>query len=90
MSEPESALETPSHDELLAELTEEFLSRYRAGEHPTMDEYAGKYPELARRIRDVFSAVVMMEQPGVDTAFDIAAICRARRNHWPLQAPGAH
>jgi serine/threonine protein kinase/tetratricopeptide (TPR) repeat protein len=72
MSESESALETPSGDKLLAELTEEFLSRYRTGERPTMDEYASKYPKLAHRIRDVFAAVVMMEQPGVDTAFDIA------------------
>ncbi|HEX2475177.1 MAG TPA: serine/threonine-protein kinase, partial [Lacipirellulaceae bacterium] len=72
MSERESVLETPDCDKLLAELTEDFLSRYRAGERPTMDEYASKHAELARRIRDVFSAVVMMEQPGADTAFDIA------------------
>ena len=70
MSESESALETPSGDELLAELTEDFLSRYRTGERPSVDEYTSKYPELACRIRDVFSAVVMMEQPGSGAAFD--------------------
>ena len=70
MSDFNSAVEMQGGDELLAELTESFLSRYRAGERPSVDDYVAKYPELARRIRDVFAAVVMMEQPGVDAAFD--------------------
>ncbi len=64
MSEPTDALETESGDELLAELSEEFLRRYRAGEHPSVDEYASKHPEVADRIRDLFPAVILMEQPG--------------------------
>ena len=58
-------LDTESGDELLAELTDDFLRRYRVGERPSVDEYANKHPELARRIRDLLAAVVMMEQPGV-------------------------
>jgi serine/threonine protein kinase/tetratricopeptide (TPR) repeat protein len=64
MSEPAGALETQEGDDRLAELSEEFLGRYRAGEHPSIEEYANKHPGLAERIRDLFPAVVLMEQPG--------------------------
>jgi serine/threonine protein kinase len=63
MSELSAARKTECDDELLAELTDDFLRRYRAGERPSADEYASKHPELADRIRDLFPAVVMMEQP---------------------------
>lgn len=72
MSESDSAIELQGGDELLAELTENFLSRHRAGERPTVDEYVEQCPELAGRIRDVFAAVLAMEQPGVDATSDFA------------------
>jgi len=43
-------------------LAEEFLERQRRGEHPSLAEYTGKYPELAEEIRDLFPALVMIEQ----------------------------
>ena len=37
-----------------------------------MDEYAAKHPELADRIRELFPAVIAMEQPGVGATLDFA------------------
>ncbi|HKB35372.1 MAG TPA: serine/threonine-protein kinase, partial [Gemmataceae bacterium] len=48
------------------ELAEEFLERFRRGERPTLTEYTTRYPELAAQIRDLFPALVLMEdvRPG--------------------------
>jgi serine/threonine protein kinase/WD40 repeat protein/tetratricopeptide (TPR) repeat protein len=43
-------------------LAEDFLERQRRGEHPALSEYTRKYPELAEEIRDLFPALVVMEQ----------------------------
>ncbi len=45
-------------------LAEEFLDRKRRGEHPTLDEYLERHPELADDIRDLFPALLMMEDLG--------------------------
>jgi WD40 repeat protein/serine/threonine protein kinase len=42
-------------------LAEEFLERYRRGERPALGEYVDRYPELAEQIRDLFPALVLME-----------------------------
>ena len=44
------------------QLAEEFLERYRRGERPSVTEYAQKYPHLAEKIRDVFPALVVVEE----------------------------
>jgi serine/threonine protein kinase/WD40 repeat protein/tetratricopeptide (TPR) repeat protein len=44
------------------ELAEEFADRFRRGERPALSEYILRYPELADEIREVFPALVMMEQ----------------------------
>src|SRR5579871_86029 len=43
-------------------LAEEFADRLRRGERPSLSEYTDRYPELAADIRDVFAALVEMEQ----------------------------
>jgi serine/threonine protein kinase len=43
-------------------LAEEFLERCRRGERPTIEEYTGRYPELAERIRDFLPALLMVER----------------------------
>src|SRR5262245_43438572 len=52
------------------ELAEEFLERFRRGERPTLTEYTSRYPELAAQIRDLFPALVLMEdvRPGAADA----------------------
>ncbi len=42
-------------------LAEEFLERFRRGERPALSEYTRQYPELASEIRDLFPALVMLE-----------------------------
>jgi serine/threonine protein kinase/WD40 repeat protein len=52
------------HRNPVEQLAEEFLARYRRGEQPSPTEYAEKYPELAGEIRDLFPALVLMEEAG--------------------------
>src|SRR5262249_30139639 len=42
-------------------LAEEFVERHRRGERPSVAEYAARHPELAEQIRELFPALVMME-----------------------------
>jgi len=72
MNEPSPPLESKLGDELLADLADEFLLHYRAGEQPSVDELAGKYPDLADRIRELFPAMIAMEQPALGATVDLA------------------
>jgi len=45
----------------LEELAEEFAARYRRGERPSLVEYVQRYPDLADEIREIFPALVMLE-----------------------------
>ncbi len=47
---------------LLDQLAEEFAERFRRGERPALDEYTDRYPELADDIRELFPALVKVEQ----------------------------
>jgi serine/threonine protein kinase/WD40 repeat protein len=52
----------PSSDRNPVEaLAEEFLERCRRGERPSLTEYTNKCPSLAGEIRDLFPALLMME-----------------------------
>src|SRR5438094_646123 len=46
------------------QIAEAFLERYRQGKHPAISEYTQRYPELADEIRDLFPALVLMEEAG--------------------------
>ncbi len=48
--------------ELLDRLAEEFVTRLRRGERPTLEEYVARHPDLADEIRDHFPALVEMER----------------------------
>ncbi len=61
-------METPSpRRETVEQLAEEFAERYRRGERPPLSEYTARYPEHAEEIRDLFPALVMMEQIAPDS-----------------------
>src|SRR5262249_41757731 len=47
---------------LLDQLAEEFAERYRRGERPSLREYTDRYPDLADEIRELFPALVEVEQ----------------------------
>ena len=48
--------------DLLDQLAEEFAARFRRGERPALKEYTDRYPELADEIRELFPAMVKVEQ----------------------------
>jgi serine/threonine protein kinase len=51
-----------SEEHLVDDLAEEFARRWRNGERPSVEEYALRFPRWAADIRQMFPAVVMMEQ----------------------------
>ena len=72
--------------ETVEQLAEDFVERYRRGEHPPLSEYTERYPEHAEQIRDLFPALVMMEQiaPGSESG-PLPGLERL-----PRQRPGEH
>jgi serine/threonine protein kinase/WD40 repeat protein len=46
----------------LAPVTEDFLARWRRGERPSPEEYAAAHPGLARHIRELFPALLLVEE----------------------------
>ncbi len=62
-------MSTPSDDRSPVELlADEFLARCKRGERPTIKEYCDRHPAHAEEIRDVFEAVLMVEdlKPGTE------------------------
>jgi len=53
--------QSESRSEIVVELAEQFLERYRRGERPSLKEYVDQRPDLAEEIREVFPAMAMME-----------------------------
>jgi serine/threonine protein kinase/WD40 repeat protein len=60
------------------DLAEDFVARYRRGERPSPQEYAARYPALADRIRDLFPALVELEEIGSAVENQTADLPRAR------------
>jgi serine/threonine protein kinase len=62
--------ESMSSRELMERLAEEFAERYRHGERPSVEEYVAAHPEHAAEIRELFPALVLLEElgPGDDSA----------------------
>jgi serine/threonine protein kinase len=52
----------PARDNLVDDLAEEFARRWREGEQPSIEEYANRFPQWAAQIREVFPAVLLMEE----------------------------
>ena len=52
------------------ELAEEFAQRYRRGERPSLEEYIDRLPEMADEIRELFPALVEVEQVERDARDD--------------------
>ena len=48
------------------QLTEEFLERRRAGEDLSVDAFAAEHPRVAKRIRELFPVLLLMEDLGSD------------------------
>jgi serine/threonine protein kinase/WD40 repeat protein len=53
-----------SEPDPLDQLAEEFMARCRRGERPAVSEYTTRRPDLAKQIRDLFPALLVMEDLG--------------------------
>src|SRR5678816_501677 len=71
-TEPAAADAGDPADRLLAELVDDFLRRHRSGDRPSPEEYSRRYPALAEPIRELFPALIAMEQPALCGAPDLA------------------
>src|SRR5262245_23176155 len=83
--------ESESQAELVLELAEEFLERYRKGERPPLREYIDRHPELALEIKEVFPAMAMMENIAVaDDSLETRdpEAARRRQSKLPLEQLG--
>jgi eukaryotic-like serine/threonine-protein kinase len=49
-------------------LAEEFLERYRRSERPAISEYVARHPELSAEIREIFPALLALEEAGPSQA----------------------
>jgi len=71
-------IHSPGERDPVERLADEFASRCRNGESPSVAEYARKYPQYAERIEELFPAVAVMEQlRTAETAEREAVIRRA-------------
>jgi hypothetical protein len=52
----------PTAEDRVSALAEDFLARHRQGLKPSVESYAGAYPDLADEIRRLFPALLMMEE----------------------------
>ncbi len=59
-------IDSPRERDPVEVLADEFASRCRNGESPSIAEYTAKFPEYAREIEELFPAVAMMERLRVD------------------------
>jgi serine/threonine protein kinase/WD40 repeat protein len=81
-----AVIETTSDRDPFDRLAEEFAERLRRGEHPSVSEYAERYPDFADAIRDLFPALAVMEQLKVGTC-DVTPSACAEHDGGYGQAP---
>lgn len=58
--------------DVIEQLADSFVARFRKGERPSIDEFALCYPEMADELRELLSALVLLEQnaaPAFDDGF---------------------
>ncbi|HEY2838873.1 MAG TPA: serine/threonine-protein kinase [Pirellulales bacterium] len=55
--------ETSATDrDLIEKLADSFMASFRAGQCPSVDAYVAQYPELAGQLRDLITALIVLEQ----------------------------
>jgi WD40 repeat protein/serine/threonine protein kinase len=52
----------PSEADPFGQIADEFVEAFRQGQHPSVEEFALRYPEHADEIRDILPALGLMEQ----------------------------
>jgi WD40 repeat protein/serine/threonine protein kinase len=82
------ANEDSQGDVLLTRLADEFVARCRRGEQPSLQEYLDQHPELADDIRELFPALVEIEQVKQDRSEVQQSEARKLAEVLPLQQLG--
>src|SRR5262245_53051731 len=77
-----------ANSEVVLELAEEFLERYRHGERPPLQEYVDRRPDLEGEIREVFPAMAMMEKIAIADGSLERPTARGRGEPLALQQIG--
>jgi serine/threonine protein kinase len=72
----------------LERVVEEFTSRCRGGEFPSVSEYVARHPQHAAKIEELFPVVVAMEQLRADERSKRAALARRTAHANPPQHLG--
>src|SRR5205807_10642679 len=52
----------PSAEDPFGQIADEFVEAFRQGLRPSVEEFAGRYPEPADEIREMLPALVLMEK----------------------------
>ncbi len=73
--------------EIVEQLAEEFVERYRRGERPPLSEYIARHPEHAEEIRDLFPALVMMERIAPASDGPLFSSLTSQPKHEPGEHP---
>ena len=85
MSDDSHARTDPADDcDDAEELAEDYLSRLRNGERPTLDSYIQQHPHLADELRELLGAVALMQEFDPDEPAETSAQNLAS-NHPPRQ-----
>ena len=58
--------ENTTEQSQVEQLADSFVARFRKGERPSISEYTQRYPDLAEEIKEVFPALVAIEQAHQD------------------------
>jgi WD40 repeat protein/serine/threonine protein kinase len=88
--EHESAVTAHDERDPVERLAEDFLERLRRGERPAVEQYVERHPDLADRIRELFSALVLVEdaKPRTIDAVDRFAESPRVRDGQPVERLG--
>jgi WD40 repeat protein/serine/threonine protein kinase/tetratricopeptide (TPR) repeat protein len=55
-------MSTPSSADPIGEIADQFVEAFRQGKHPSVEDYAARYPEHANELREILPALVLMEK----------------------------
>ncbi|MBM81521.1 MAG: hypothetical protein CMJ78_13150 [Planctomycetaceae bacterium] len=69
-------------------LAEEFASRLRSGENPSISGYVAKYPEHADQIQNMFPTVALMERLAIDSELSASTQSKKRHVEHPSELGG--
>jgi hypothetical protein len=68
------SVDTNSVEGLISQVADEYLQRLERGERADIEEYAGRYPQIAGTLRQVLPALALMRQRGSGDADTLGGI----------------